>query len=133
MVDLPAPVGPTKPTVSPGANAQVHAVRSTGDAGSVAEGHALENDVTRDGRELDRVRGLRHGRLGGEELAELGDRGLTLLVGVVELHELLDRLEERVEVEDECDQLPTVSAAVSHHVPADAEQRRLAEPMPRLL
>ena len=40
-------------------------------------------------------------RVRREQLVELGDRGLALLVQVVLLHELLDRREERVQVEDE--------------------------------
>ena len=49
--------------------------------------------------------GLEHRRARVEQRPQLGDRRLALLVGVVQLDELLDRLEELGEVEDERRQL----------------------------
>ena len=56
------------------------------------------------------------------------DRGLALLVGVVELHELLDRGEERGEVEDEGGELADRRASPSSTMcAADEQDQRLAD------
>ena len=104
MVDLPAPVGPTKATVSPGLDRQVDVLEHRA-AGHVGERHVLEGDRPLDRRAARRRRPPR--RTSGSvshRVAQLGHRGLALLVRVVLLDQQLDGLEEPVEVEEEGDQ-----------------------------
>ena len=126
MVDLPAPVGPTSANVSPAAM-----VRSTCSSTSA---FGLYPNVTfwsvispSIGRQLTRVGLLPHRRVGGEEVAELEHTGAALLVGVVELRELLDRREQAGEVEAERGEVAVAQRAVEHHVPADQHDHRLRE------
>ena len=53
------------------------------------------------GRELIGVSFLRHGRCRGQQGTQLVHRRLALLIGVVELDELLDGLEERAQIKNE--------------------------------
>ena len=66
---------------------------------------------------------LEHRRLDGEQLAKLDDRGAALLIVGVQLDELLDRGEERVEVQHERGQLAEAQLVAQHHPPADEQQR----------
>ena len=100
--------------------------RSTGLPRRVAERDVVEQDVARDRRQLDRVGPLGHARMCGEQLLQLVDGRLPRLVGGVELHELLDRREERGEVEHERGELADRERAVQHHVAADEQDHRLA-------
>ncbi len=86
-------------------------------SGRVAERHVVEDDVAGDRGQVDGVGPLGHARLGREEVLQLVDRGLTRLVGGVELHELLDRGEEGREVEHERGELPIVSVPFSTMLP----------------
>ena len=86
----------------------------------------LERDLTPEWRQLLRVHPLAHGGLGGQQLAQLAEGGLALLVGVVQLHHLLNGREECVEVEDEGGELADRQAAAEHHVAADQQDERLA-------
>ncbi len=52
-VDLPLPVGPTMPTICPGAIVN-ETSRNTGDFGVIAEGDMLERDLAFERRRLDR-------------------------------------------------------------------------------
>ena len=83
------------------------------DRGVVPERHADELHVALDQRERRGVLRLLDRRVRREELVELDDRRLALLVEVVLLDELLDRLEERVEVEDERGELADLQRAVA--------------------
>ena len=87
----------------------------------------VEADLSADGRQLDRVGGLGDRGLGLEEDAQLQDRGLALLVGVVLLHQQLDRLEEPVHEEEERRQLADLQLVVQDHVPAHRQDHRLTD------
>ena len=92
----------------------------------------LEADLAGDRREPLGIRRLRHARLGKQQVAELDDRRPPLLVRVVQLDQLLDRGEERVEVEDEGGQLADREVVVQHHRSADEQQAGLAQPAEHL-
>ena len=62
-----------------------------------------------------------------EQDAEFQDRGLALLVGVVLLHQELDRLEEPVHEEEERRQLTDLQLMVQHHVAAHGQDHRLTD------
>ena len=93
----------------------------------VAEGHVVEGDLAVDRRKLDRIGGLPNLGLGVDQVAQLGHRGLALLVDVVLLHQELDGLEEAVEVQEERHQGPDGQRAVKHHPTTHGQQHRLAE------
>ena len=91
----------------------------------VPERHPVEVNPAVDRRQYLRVSGFSTvGRV--TQLVELDDRGLSLLVEVVLLHQQLDRQEERVEVEHERRQLPD-GQRPAHHRAADEQQHRLAD------
>ena len=125
MVDLPAPVSPTKASVSP-AGITRSMSRSTGRPLDVLEAHVLEPHLPRQLGKVGRAGSVDHGGDLAEQVAHLADRRLALLVGVVELHELLDRREEGGEVEEERHQLADLHRAVEHPVPADHQDHHLA-------
>ncbi len=96
-------------------------------AGDVAEAHVAELDGALQRREVDGVGGLGHPGLGVEQVPQLGHRRLALLVGVVELDELLDGGEEGGEVEDEGGQLAQRQLVVEDDGPADGQDQRLRQ------
>ena len=125
MVDLPAPVSPTNANVSP-AGITRSMSRSTGRPGTYSNADVLEPHLARQLGQVGRARAVDDRRHLAEQVADLADRRLALLVRVVELHELLDRREERGEVEEERHQLADLHRAVEHPAPADHEDHHLA-------
>ena len=118
-VDLPAPVAPTSATVLPAGMRQVHVVQH-GLLRVVAEGHAAKLHLAAHVRQVDGVGGVEHVGLGVEHRVDLLHRGHRRLEGVVELAELLQRVEEAVQVADERHQhadLEGVAADESAAVP----------------
>ena len=93
----------------------------------VAEGDVLEIDVTLNGRQLDGLVGLQHGRRGVEETAQLDDRGRSLLEQVVLLHQQQHWPEESVEIEEEGDQGADGQLVMGNHHAADAQDGGLTE------
>ena len=125
MVDLPAPVGPDERHRLAGLDVEVD-VAQDGDRRVVPERHVDELDVALERWQRRRVRRLLDRRVRRQQVVELDDRGLALLVQVVLLDELLDRLEERVQVQDERGQLADRERAVLDHRAADQQEHRLA-------
>ena len=123
-MDFPAPVSPTKATVSPASDAHRHVAQHR-PGRVVAEGDVVKLDLAVDRRKGRGVGPLADRRLGAEQLAQLHDRRAALLVGVVELHQRLDGGEERGEEEKEGGQLTDADAAVGGHGATHAEQGRL--------
>ena len=78
--------------------------RGSGSSSRVAEPDALEVDLAADLAGVDRVRAVDDVGLGVEQVEDLVERRHPLLVGRVELADLLDRVEERLQVADERDQ-----------------------------
>ena len=126
MVDLPAPVGPTKATDSPGAISRLTCFK-TGSSGrypKLTSSNVMRPSIV--GRTVG-VGKLVHRRRRVEEFAQSDDRRASLLEGRVLLDEQLDRREESVEVQEEDDELGHVELVVEDHVAPDAEQHRLAQ------
>ena len=90
----------------------------------VAEPHVVEVDVAR-GSCPARARPARpHVRLGVEQVEDLVDRRHALLVGDVQVRELLDRVEEALQVADERDQHADRDVAVDRLVAAVQQDHR---------
>ena len=120
-VDLPAPVAPTSATVPPAGIDQVDVVQHRL-VGVVAEGHVAELDLSAHVGQVDGVRRVEHVGVGVEHRVDLLHRGHRRLERVVELAELLQRVEEAVQVADEGDQhadLERVAADQRAAVPED--------------
>ena len=113
MVDFPAPVGPTNDIVSPACDVEVDVAQHGHRRGRTPNDTSSSSIVAVDRRQRLGVGRLLDRRVRREQLVELDDRGLALLVQVVLLHELLDRAEERVEVEDERGELADRERAVA--------------------
>ena len=128
MVDLPAPVAPTKATVSPGAMVRSTSC-STGTAGSYPNDTWSKRISPRIGGSSTASGASEHRGLGLEQAAQLEDGGPALLERVVLLHQQLDRREEPVHVEEEGGQLAEVDLlrVVQVHGAADAQDQQLAE------
>ena len=77
--------------------------------------------------------GPRPRRLDREQLSQLVHRRLARLIRVVELDQLLDRGEERRQVEQEGEELSDRQGAVEHHPAADEQQHRLPDDTDRLV
>ena len=99
-VDLPAPVGPTSASRSPGAIVS-DTSRSTGRAAGVGERRRPSTTISPLGGQVDRAGALGHVDRRVEQLEELVEAGAGRLHGVEQLAELLDRLEQVVEREHE--------------------------------
>ena len=96
-------------------------------AGRVGERHRLEGDPPLDGAERGGVGRLGHVGLLLQEVAELGGGRLTLLVGVVQHHQLRDGGEEGGEVEREGGQHTHCETTVDHQPSPHAQYHRLAD------
>ena len=94
---------------------------------SVAEPHAVELDVAADRAQLGRPARVAHVGLGVEQVEDLVDRGHPLLVGRVQVRELLDRVEEALQVADERDQHADRDVAVERPVAAVQHDHRGAD------
>ena len=94
---------------------------------AVAEADPLESDVPVDPRERDRGRGVDDLGLLVEHLDDLVERGRCGEERVVELRELLHRVEEVREVEEEREQRADRDLVVDEQVAAEAEHDRRRE------
>ena len=94
--------------------------------GLVGEADVVERDGARDEGKIEGVLCFEHRGLGSEQHLQLQRGRPPRLVGAVELDELLDRGEERGEVQDEGGERADRDTALQHHVPADAEHHDLA-------
>ncbi len=101
--------------------------------GVVAERDVPKFDPSRDGRQLVRVRPLHRGGHGAQQITQFHHCSLALLIGGVELHQLLDRSEERGQVQQEGEQLADGEGAVEDHAPADQQQHGLADDADRFV
>ena len=137
---LTRPGGPDESHRLARPDGDVH-VAKYGLAGAVAELDVFERDRSLNGRELIGVSFLRHGRCRGQQDTQLVHRRLALLIGVVELDELLDGLEERAQIKNEGRELSDgelgmkvrrqtaarqMVPGVDHHGAADEQEGRLS-------
>ena len=93
--------------------------------GAVAKRHLIEDDLPPDRGEVGRAGPLDHGRLGGEQLAELGDGRAALLVGVVELDQGLHGGEEGGQEQQVGGQLAHGDAPAGRHRATHPEEHGL--------
>ena len=100
--------------------------------GAVREGHVVEDDLAAYWGEHRRAGTLRDARLGPEQILQLGDGRASLLVGVVELHQGLDRREEGGEEQQVGGELAHRDAAARGHGSAHRQQHRLGGDADRL-
>ena len=110
----------------PGGDVEVDPVQHLGSRG-VAEANALEADVTLDPVELARVRLVADLGLLVHHVHDLVERGHGREERVVELRELLDRVEEVRQVEDEGEQRADGEAAAEDEIAAVADDDRRRE------
>ena len=98
----------------------------------VGEVHVAQLDPPADLRQGYRVRGLLHPGGGGQQLRQLRHRRPALLVGGVELHQLLHRGEQHAQEEQEAEQAAQAEVAAADHEPADGQDHHLAQDPERL-
>ena len=125
-MDLPLPLGPTRPTSWPGSTEKETSV-STGRAGVVAERHVAELDAPADAVERPRVRRARQPLVGIEHgLDPLQADGRLRDVGA-RFRQILNRLEQLAEIGHEDDQRAGGHRAFEHQPGAEPEHRGGAE------
>ena len=105
---------------------RVRLPRGVGRAAAVRERDRVDLDRAPLG-EIDRARLLADGAFGVEQVEDLVQRRARELDGVVELAELLDRLEQAVQVQDEREHRPDRDEPLVDEQPTDADDDRDAE------
>ena len=117
---LPAPVGPTIATVSPGRTSRLTSC-SIGRPGVVAERHVLEADVSGDGRTSGRASGpVVDVAPGLEDLEHAPGAAGGALGGRRRVHQRLERPVERGQVGEEDEDAADREPAVEHALRARA-------------
>ena len=112
-MDFPAPVPPTKATVWPGGDAEIHAGED-GAVGAVAEGDALEDDLAACGAEGLGVRRVLHVVLVVEHLEASLSAGGCAFQRPCDLGERLERLVEHEQVGGDGDERADAECARQH-------------------
>ena len=94
---------------------------------AVGERDVVQLDLTPQPPGVERIRLVDHVGLRLEQIEDLVQRRHSLLVGGVELGDLLNRVEERVQVADECDQDADLDVALDRLVAAVQEDHARAD------
>ena len=89
----------------------------------VGEPDPVELDLAAQRARIERARPVDHVGLGVEQVEDLVQRRHPLLVGGVELRDLLDRVEEQLQIADERDDDPDLDVAVDRLVAAVEDDR----------